>query len=164
MGYLKGKRALMMFDKYANLKYKFGNQHFWAEGYYVSTVGLNEETIKKYIQEQEKITEMNLFIELTEADKKYQDIKDELVKEIAEIDIKLNQINEKIANLNKMAEVLINLKSEDVSSPKLVRYDFSKLNLPESITVDQVIEEIRLLQGEVSQSLSEYDGLARILT
>ena len=49
---------------------------------------------------QEKITEINLFIELTEVDKKYQDIKDELVKEIAEIDIKLNQINEKIANLN----------------------------------------------------------------
>ena len=132
MGYLKGKRALMMFDKYANLKYKFGNQHFWAEGYYVSTVGLNEETIKKYIQEQEKITEINLFIELTEADKKYQDIKDELVKEIAEINIKLklNQINEKIAILNKMAKVLIILKNEDVSSPKLARYDFSKLNLP----------------------------------
>ena len=54
MGYLKGKSALMMFDKHANLKYKFGNQHFWAEGYYVSTVGLNEATIKKYIQEQEK--------------------------------------------------------------------------------------------------------------
>ena len=53
-GYLKGKSALMMFDKHANLKYKFGNRHFWAEGYYVSTVGLNEATIKKYIQEQEK--------------------------------------------------------------------------------------------------------------
>lgn len=53
-GYLKGKRALMMFDKHANLKYKFGNRHFWSEGYYVSTVGLNEVTIKKYIQEQEK--------------------------------------------------------------------------------------------------------------
>ena len=39
MGYLKGKSALMMFDKHANLKYKFGNRHFWAEGYYVSTVG-----------------------------------------------------------------------------------------------------------------------------
>ena len=51
MGYLKGKSALMMFDKYANLKYKFGNRHFWAEGYYVSTVGLNEAIIKKYIQE-----------------------------------------------------------------------------------------------------------------
>ena len=54
MGYLKGKSALMMFDKHANLKYKFGNRHFWAEGYYVSTVGLNESTIRKYIEEQEK--------------------------------------------------------------------------------------------------------------
>jgi putative transposase len=42
MGYLKGKSAFMIFDKHANLKYKFGNRHFWAEGYYVSTVGLNE--------------------------------------------------------------------------------------------------------------------------
>ena len=47
MRYLKGKSALIMFDKHANLKYKFGNRHFWAEGYYVSTVGLNEATIKK---------------------------------------------------------------------------------------------------------------------
>ena len=54
MGYLKGKSALMMFDKHANLKYKYGNRHFWAEGYYVSTVGLNEATIRKYIEEQEK--------------------------------------------------------------------------------------------------------------
>ena len=54
MGYLKGKSALMIFDKHANLKYKYGNRHFWAEGYYVSTVGLNEATIKKYIQEQER--------------------------------------------------------------------------------------------------------------
>lgn len=53
MGYLKGKSSLMIFDRHANLKYKFGNRHFWAEGYYVSTVGLNEATIKKYIQEQE---------------------------------------------------------------------------------------------------------------
>ncbi|MDF2879221.1 MAG: transposase IS200-family protein [Clostridia bacterium] len=49
MGYLKGKSALMIFDKHANLKYKFGNRHFWAEGFYVSTVGLNEATIRKYI-------------------------------------------------------------------------------------------------------------------
>ena len=54
MGYLKGKSALMMFDKHANLKYKFGNRHFWAEGYYVSNVGLNESTIRKYISDQEK--------------------------------------------------------------------------------------------------------------
>ena len=54
MGYLKGKSALMIFDKHANLKYKYGNRHFWAEGYYVSTVGLNEGMIRKYIEEQEK--------------------------------------------------------------------------------------------------------------
>ena len=54
MGYLKGKSALMMFDRHANLKYKLGNRHFWSEGYYVSTVGLNEAVIKKYIQDQEK--------------------------------------------------------------------------------------------------------------
>ena len=53
MGYLKGKSALMVFDKHANLKYKFGNRRFRAEGYYVSTVGLNEATIAKYIREQE---------------------------------------------------------------------------------------------------------------
>ena len=53
MGYLKGKSSLMIFDRHANLKYKFGNRKFWAEGYYVSTVGLNEATIAKYIREQE---------------------------------------------------------------------------------------------------------------
>ena len=54
MGYLKGKSAMMIFEYHASLKYKFGNRHFWADGYYVSTVGLNEETIKKYIRDQEK--------------------------------------------------------------------------------------------------------------
>lgn len=41
MGYLKGKGALMMFDRHANLKYKYGNRHFWAEGYYVFALGLD---------------------------------------------------------------------------------------------------------------------------
>ena len=54
MGYLKGKSAMMIFERHANLKYKFGNRHFWAEAYYVSTVGLNTATIQKYIREQEK--------------------------------------------------------------------------------------------------------------
>ena len=51
MGYLKGKSSLMIFDMYSNLKYKYENRKFWAEGYYVSTVGLNESTIRKYIRE-----------------------------------------------------------------------------------------------------------------
>ncbi|MUG68494.1 IS200/IS605 family transposase, partial [Paenibacillus campinasensis] len=53
MGYLKGKSSLMIFEKHASLKYKYGNRKFWAEGYYVSTVGLNEATVAKYIREQE---------------------------------------------------------------------------------------------------------------
>ena len=58
MGYLKGKSSLMIFDKHANLKYKYGNRHFWAKGYYVSTVGLNTATVKKYIREQETADKM----------------------------------------------------------------------------------------------------------
>lgn len=58
MGYLKGKSSLMIFDRNSNLKYKFGNRHFWSIGYYVSTVGFNEATIAKYIREQEKTDQM----------------------------------------------------------------------------------------------------------
>lgn len=54
MGYLRGKSSLRIFEKHANLRCKYGNRHFWAEGYYVSTVGLNEATVKKYIQDQKK--------------------------------------------------------------------------------------------------------------
>ncbi len=54
MGYLKGKSSLMVFDRHANMKYKFGNRKFRSAGYYVSTVGLNEATIAKYIREQGK--------------------------------------------------------------------------------------------------------------
>ncbi|MDO5445499.1 MAG: IS200/IS605 family transposase [Eubacteriales bacterium] len=52
VGYLKGKSALMIFDKHANLKYKYGNRHFWCRGYYVDTVGKNEKKIAEYIQKQ----------------------------------------------------------------------------------------------------------------
>ncbi|MBP2658732.1 MAG: putative transposase [Firmicutes bacterium] len=52
VGYLKGKSSLMIFDKHANLKYKYGNRHFSCRGYYVDTVGRNKEAIVKYIREQ----------------------------------------------------------------------------------------------------------------
>lgn len=64
---------------------------------------------------------------------------------------------------NKMAEVLINLKSDDPSSRKLAKYDFSKLNLTESITLEQVTDEIKMLQEELGYYLDEYEGLARRL-
>ena len=52
MGILKGKSALMIFDRFANLKYKYGNRHFWCRGYFVDTVGRNKTAITKYIQNQ----------------------------------------------------------------------------------------------------------------
>ena len=48
VGYIKGKSSLMIFDRHANLKYKYGNRHFWCRGYYVDTVGKNEKIIKEY--------------------------------------------------------------------------------------------------------------------
>ena len=52
VGYLKGKSSLMIFDRHANLKYKYGNRHFWCRGYYVDTVGRNKKAITEYIRNQ----------------------------------------------------------------------------------------------------------------
>ena len=52
MGYLKGKSSLIIFDRHANLKYKYGNRHFWCRGYYVDTVGKNTKRIQEYIKNQ----------------------------------------------------------------------------------------------------------------
>ena len=52
VGFLKGKSSLMVFDRHANLKYKYGNRHFWCRGYYVDTVGKNEKIIREYIRNQ----------------------------------------------------------------------------------------------------------------
>jgi putative transposase len=69
MGYLKGKSSLMIFERHANLKYKYGNRNFWAKGYFVSTVGLKDEVVREYIrnQELEDMKEDNLSL------KEYQD-------------------------------------------------------------------------------------------
>ena len=64
MGYLKGKSTLMIFDRHANLKYKYGSRHFWCRGYYVDTVGKNKQMIQEYIRNQliedEMMDQMNL--------------------------------------------------------------------------------------------------------
>lgn len=54
VGFLKGKSALILFERHANLKYKYGQRHFWCRGFYVDTVGKNEKAIKEYIENQEK--------------------------------------------------------------------------------------------------------------
>ena len=58
MGYLKGKSSLMIFDRHANLKYKYGNRHFWARGYYVDTVGRNKKQVAEYIRNQLQADQM----------------------------------------------------------------------------------------------------------
>ena len=69
MGYLKGKSSLQIFERHANLKYKYGNRNFWAKGYFVSTVGLNTEIVEEYIRNQEAEDMMEDKINL----KEYQD-------------------------------------------------------------------------------------------
>ena len=63
MGYLKGKSSLMIFDRHANLKYKYGSRHFWCRGYYVDTVGRNKKAIEEYIRNQ--LAEDNMMEQLT---------------------------------------------------------------------------------------------------
>ena len=59
MGYLKSKSSLMIFDRHANLKYKYGSRHFWCRGYFVDTVGKYETAIREYIDNQLKDDMMN---------------------------------------------------------------------------------------------------------
>ena len=66
MGYLKGKSSLIIFDRYANLKYKYGNRHFWCRGYYVDTVGKNAKKIEEYIRNQLAEDKLNDQISLKE--------------------------------------------------------------------------------------------------
>jgi len=63
MGYLKGKSSLMIFDKFANMKYRYGNRQFWCRGYYVDTVGRNKKMIEEYIRNQ--LTEDKNYEQLT---------------------------------------------------------------------------------------------------
>ncbi|HEL1620348.1 TPA: relaxase, partial [Streptococcus suis] len=77
--------------------------------------------------------------------------------------MKLEETQEKIATLNKMAEVFINLKSEDHESKKLAKYDFSKMNMTESITLNQLNKDILIMQQEFDKEIDEYEGLARKL-
>lgn len=112
---------------------------------------------------QEKISEINLLIELSETDKNYQEVKDDLVLEIAELDIKLSQTNKKITTLNKMAELFINHKSIDKSSRKLVRYELSKLNFPENVTLKNIENEVAKLNKQLVQQIDIYEKSVRKL-
>ncbi|QNL41492.1 relaxase/mobilization nuclease domain-containing protein [Streptococcus sp. NSJ-72] len=112
---------------------------------------------------QQKISEINLLIELNTSDKSYHEMKNEFVTEMAELDIRLDETQEKIAILNKMAEVFINLKSDNQESRKPARYDFAKLNLSESATLEKVNQYMIKLQEQFSHYLNDYEDLVRRL-
>ncbi len=76
MGYLKGKSTLMIFERHANLKYKYGIRVFWAKGYYVNTVGGNEAKIRKYIQDQEMQDQMSDQLSFREYEDSFKNIAD----------------------------------------------------------------------------------------
>lgn len=112
---------------------------------------------------QDKIAEVNLLIELNITGRDYTDIKDELVAEIATYDVTISELNDKTATLNKMAEVLINLKSHDSERRRLARYEFSKLNLTDSVTLERIEREISNNQDQLSQLLDHYEEAVRKL-
>ena len=78
---------------------------------------------------QQKIEEINLLMTLHTQNKSFLELKDELVEEIAQLDIDLTNLQEKNATLNKMAEVVVNLQSENQDTKRLAKYERSKLNL-----------------------------------
>ena len=75
VGYLKGKSTLMIYERHANLKYKHGNRHFWARGYYISTVGSNQKAVEEYIRNQEKEDMMYDQISFKEFDEPFKKVK-----------------------------------------------------------------------------------------
>ena len=76
MGYLKGKSTLMIFERHANMKYKYGRRCFWAKGYYVSTVGGNKAAIEKYIRSQETEDQMMDQLSFKEYEDPFKDLED----------------------------------------------------------------------------------------
>ena len=76
IGYLKGKSTLMIFERHANMKYKYGRSYFWAKGYYVSTVGDNKAAIEKYIRNQETENQMMCQLSFKEYEDPFKDLED----------------------------------------------------------------------------------------
>ncbi|HGI2484331.1 TPA: SAG1250 family conjugative relaxase [Streptococcus agalactiae] len=115
------------------------------------------DTLKK------KIEEINLLIELGTDNKSYQDIKDEIIKDIAQLDLTITEIQEHIDHLNKVAEVLLNLDNNDIENRRLAKYDYAKMNLTAAIKLEQVEKEIEIYQIKLDKSIDDYEYLIRRL-
>ena len=111
----------------------------------------------------EKIAEVNLLIELELNNQSYQEIKDELIKEIAKLDLTITDLQDKVAHLNKVAEVLINLNNSDPENRRLAKYDYAKMNLTSAIKLEQVEKEIEENQRFMTKWIDDYEYKVRRL-
>ncbi|HEM5172008.1 TPA: relaxase, partial [Streptococcus suis] len=112
---------------------------------------------------QQKIEEINLLMTLHTQNKSFVELKDELVGEIAQLDIDLTNLQEKNATLNKLAEVVVNLQSENQDTKQLAKYERSKLNLSQELTIEQVESEIEVIQNQLNSKINEYENAVRRL-
>lgn len=106
---------------------------------------------------QEKISEINFMITLSNTNKQYQEIKDEFVLKIVELEMRLEEAQEKIATLNKIAEILINMNSNNIESMRLAKYELAQLNVPDDISVKQVNENLVQYQEYFNNIIDKYD-------
>ncbi|WP_030075216.1 SAG1250 family conjugative relaxase, partial [Streptococcus agalactiae] len=111
----------------------------------------------------EKIAEVNLLIELDLNNQSYQEIKDELIKDIAQLDLTITDLQDKVAHLNKVAEVLINLNNSDPENRRLAKYDYAKMNLTPTIKLEQVEKEIAENQKSMMKWIDDYEYKIRRL-
>lgn len=111
----------------------------------------------------DKIAELNLLIEIDLNNQSYQEVKDELINEIAQLDLTITDLQDKVAYLNKVAEVLINLNNSDSENRRLARYDYAKMNLTAAITLEQVEEEIEKNQKSMTKWIDDYEYKVRRL-
>ncbi|RRR51883.1 relaxase [Streptococcus suis] len=111
----------------------------------------------------EKIAELNLFIELDLNNQSYQEVKDELINEIAQLDLTITDLQDKVAHLNKVAEVLLNLNNSDPENRRLARYDYAKMNLTPAIKLEEVEKEIEAYQKQMNEYIDEYEHQVRRL-
>lgn len=111
----------------------------------------------------EKIAELNLLIELDIDNKSYQEIKDEMFQDIAQLELMITDYQDKLAYLNKVAEVLLNLDNADPENRRLARYDYAKMNLTAAIALEQVEQEVKQCQEELGKLIDDYEYEARRL-
>lgn len=111
----------------------------------------------------DKIAQLNLLIELGTDNKSYQEIKDEMIQDIARLELTITDYQDRLINLNKVAEVLLNLDNSDPESRRLARYDYGKMNLTAAITLEQVKKDVRQSQEEIGKVIDDYEQEVRRL-